>query len=405
MEGFSIKNLVLMLEKGDISKDELILNINKIKFRSVFSDPTREFNDKELLRRTCIIDESLNNALTTSTSFRENTDKSSRLLFSNTSASLSPNKSSFTNPTNHTQEVSNNRQVPSVLVKINKISSLSLARRVHHSASKASKNLRSTSLMKYLQSKESQMKALESLRETLDSYRPRRDSSTGDRLLRRSDKRTSKRIIKLANLNINSSLAECYLKTYDKFSIEETKEYKKAKHNNKIAVKKKKSEYTTPKGAASKVDKKASVNFSKPRNGSEVMNKKKSSKEITILNTKFLNKKFSPNHYNSTRPSTRFNKESPKEYKKILSSDRLLEHIDSKAKVASCKNMFNNNNNVSLLKAVQNIDKLQFNINVKTGVKTQQIIRNLKEQMNACVRMVENNTIRKRSNPVIVVSQ
>jgi hypothetical protein len=396
-----------MLEKGNINKDELIVNINKIQFRSVFSDPTADFSDKYkgFLRRTRTRDKSLNNALTTNTSFKDSINKLSYLLSSDTLTPLLPNKNFPISPVNQAQGVSNHRQAPSMPMEINKISSLDSARRAHHSTSRSSENLRTISLMEYLQSKESQMKVLESLRKTLDSYGSRRDSSNRDRLVRKPDERTWKRIIGLANLNVNFSLTERCLKPSNKLSIEETQECGKSICTNKITVKK--PAFITLKG---KVGKAANAKFSKfnknSRNEKKIVNKKESGKFMSTLNAKLLYKKYCSNCYEPAKPNLKPNKESPKKHRKVFSSNRLLEHINSQGKVTSSKKQFQiNKDSGSLLKAVQNINQLQFNIKDKTGVKTQEIIRNLKEQMNACMKMVGVSSVKRRSNPLIVGSQ
>lgn len=422
MESLPIKDLLLLLEKGDVSKDELIFKINKIQFQPVFSDPTTEFTSqkmKGLLRRTRTTDESFSNKQPTRTSLSGNAEEHVNPSSPHAFRTLLPN----TNSPSHTQGVSHHRQAPSMAKDRCKISSLSLARRAHHSGSRSSESLRSASVMRYLHSKESQLRMLESLRKALNSCGSRRQAH-GNCLGRKPEARPS------AALNPNFSLTERPPKARNCPSVKEPRSVKKKETN--FFKMTRESEYFSPKNSAEKVkpSKHSSAQINggsqglskKSRNGFGVANQKESdraasnnadallkSKRSTLLSKKLLLKHSEPpksdqKHNNAARKMGSHNR--------FFSSDQLLGEINTKeqperrGKNAKAKNIPHTKKDAEiLLKAAQNINKLQFNIKDKTGVKTQEIIMNLHRQMNACIKMVKLDGIRKRPNPLLVGSK
>eukprot|EP00826_Nyctotherus_ovalis_P002891 TRINITY_DN10582_c0_g1_i1.p1 TRINITY_DN10582_c0_g1~~TRINITY_DN10582_c0_g1_i1.p1 ORF type:complete len:344 (-),score=55.07 TRINITY_DN10582_c0_g1_i1:167-1111(-) len=314
------------------------------------------------------------------------------------------------------------------MVKDNcKISSLSLARRAHHSASRSSENLRSLSVMKYLHCKESQLRMLESLRKALNSCGSRRGTSNRNRLGRKAE---GEHKAGLAILSPNFSLTERPLKVRKNPSIKEPCSVKKKETN--FFKMTKESEYFSPKSNTEKTkpSKHSSAQLNsgnqgfskKSRNGFGAANQKESdratsnnadaplkTKRSTLLSKKLLLKHSEPPKSDQKHSSTGGKMGNHNRY---FSSDQLMNEINTKeqperkSKNTKIKNILHTKKDREiLLKAAHNINKLQFNIKDKTGMKTQEIIMNLHRQMNACIKMVGLDGIRKRPNPLIVGSK
>ena len=402
METFNIKNLVRLLERGNVSRDELMVNIDKIQFKSFVcneTSPKIQTDEKsKVIYKTILIPEDK----TFKNDVVNDDDDDPEVVIKVTSLEDCLGSS---NGSNTRYESPKAKEIPQ---KIASISPLQYARNAYRNSGNhvIGDDKFARTMENYIQTKESEMKALEAIRRKLNKCIP----SNNPIMLKKSDCPAPKnkismgfspKVTKIHNdfknetENCNHNRNQLVIKTVKDLNIRNKTE--------SINLPSRRSYSKKSNRVFNKVPyKKDSTNDIYSRNPNINCNKNKKNliiesatyKSITATKRKIARENVLDANMNLQKKNIEV-KETPKSNKKviILDSQKYNKTNYNKKKLVSMNVNKNNNYQPKVNLDTGNIKQL---IQAKTTVKTQEIIKNLHKEISACIEIVKSGSLSPR---------